>query len=72
MTGSGLLGWVILGGLLVLLISEAVLALIPYIRQAVEGGIVEAARRVGVGATRKPSKSGPVQIDDDQESQPGP
>ena len=72
MTGSGLLGWVILGGLLVLLISEAVLALAPYVRQAVEGGIVEAARRVGVGAARKPSKNEPAQIEDDQESQPDP
>jgi hypothetical protein len=70
MTGSGLLGWIILGGLLVLLISEAVLALVPYVRQAAEGGLVAAARRTGVA--RKPSRNDPVQIEDDQEGQPGP
>jgi hypothetical protein len=70
MTGSGLLGWAIHGGLLVLLISEAVLTLVPYVRQAVEGGIVEAAGRAGTA--RQPSKSGPVQIEDDQEGQPDP
>lgn len=69
MPGSGLLGWVILGGLLVLLISEAVLALAPYVRQSVEVGIIEAARRAGAGTTRKPLERVPGQGEDDREEQ---
>ncbi len=65
MTGSGLFGWTILGGLLVLLISEAVVMLIPYVKQSVEGGLIEAARRAG--ATRKTVKKISGQGEDDQE-----
>ncbi len=65
MTVSGLLGWITLGGLLVLLISEAALALVPYVKQAVEGGLVGVARKTR--ATREPSQNGPGQIEEDQE-----
>jgi hypothetical protein len=69
-TASGLLWWITLGGLLVLLISEAALALIPYVKQAVEGGLLEAARKTGV--VRKRSKDDPAQIEEDREGSPGP
>lgn len=59
MGGSGLLGWSILGGLLVLLISETVLALAPYVKQAAEGGIIEVARRSVAGTTGEPAEKVP-------------
>ncbi len=65
MTVSGLLGWITLGGLLVLLISEAALALVPYVKQAAEEGLLEAARKTG--AARGRSKNEPVPVEEDQE-----
>ena len=66
MTGSGLFGWSILGGLLVLLIAEAVLALVPYVKQSVVGGLIETARRAGAETTKTVKKIS-EQGEDEQE-----
>ena len=64
MTASGLLGWITLGGLLVLLVSEAALAVVPYVKQAAEGGLLEARN---TGLARKRPEDDLAQIEDDLE-----
>lgn len=53
MARGDLLGWIILGGLLVLLILEAMLALIPYVRQYVEENIIKTVKKTGARAVRR-------------------
>lgn len=65
MTAGGLLGLITLGGLLVLLVSEAALAVVPYVKQAAEGELLEATRKTGLA--RKRPEDDLAQIEGDLE-----
>lgn len=68
MAVDNLFAWIILGGLLVLLILEAMVAVAPYVRQSAEMGLIEAARRAKDTVTRNaPVGTSAGDGDDDQE-----